>query len=179
MSPVFDQSDLQNRCMARVDACLLRAEKHFNQTIKRPPVTFDLRGRAAGQLRFSKRRLLDARLRFNSEMLVRYGNAFIEEVVPHEVGHYIAYLRFGSTIKPHGKEWRYIVQNILGAQAAVTHSFEVEPARLLKRFVYACDCTDRQHELSAIRHGRVSRQRAQYYCRVCKGSLNYLREADA
>lgn len=179
MSALSLQPDLQKLCIERVDRCLVLAQKQFGQPIERPEITFDLRGRAAGQLRFSRGPVfVKARLRFNSEMLGRYSIDFIEQVVPHEVGHYLAYLKFGNRIKPHGKEWRYVVEGVLGAEASVTHSFEVQAARKLKRFVYACNCPNREHELSAIRHGRVSKRRAQYYCRACKCGLEFVREAN-
>lgn len=126
-------------------------------------VAFDLRGRSAGQMRVDGGG--HCVIRYNPLLLLRYGDAFLERTVPHEVAHYLAYRRFGRTIRPHGVEWRGIMQQ-LGAAPTRCHDYDVTglAARRLRYFDYHCGCAD--HRLSSIRHNKVADGR-RYLCRRC------------
>ena len=130
----------------------------------RPEVSFDLRGQAAGQANYHANRL-----RFNLELLRKYGNDFVEQTVPHEFAHLVSYRKFGRRIKPHGIEWKSVMIE-LGASPSRTHRFESSPARRLKRFQYQCNCEGSSYELTSVRHNRIQRGHT-YICRKCRAAL--------
>jgi SprT protein len=128
-----------------------------------PDICFNLRGRAAGQLRIDA----DGRcaIRYNPTLLLRYGEDFLKRTVPHEAAHFVAYACHGRGIRPHGPEWQAIMSTF-GADPERCHDYDVSglEARRLRSFVYHCRCGD--HQLSSIRHNKV-RRGARYYCRRC------------
>ncbi len=145
---------------------LQRGLQRLNHSLGRddplPRLRFDLRGRSAGQAR-----LQEWSIRLNPTLLHQHGAEFIRDTVPHELAHLIAFAEFGGRIRPHGQEWRHLMQ-LLGRPATVCHDYAVKPARQLRRFDYHCAC--RQHQLSSIRHRRCQ-QGMRYLCRHCGGEL--------
>jgi SprT protein len=126
-------------------------------------IRFDLRGKSAGQVRIRPRgRYL---IRYNLELLRRGGTDFLTRTVPHEVAHVIAHHRYGSSIQPHGPEWRAIMHD-LGADASRCHNYDVSglTQRRLSYFDYQCGCMS--HRLSSIRHNRIAKGQ-RYLCRRC------------
>ncbi len=61
-------------------------------------------------------------------MLLENSEAFIEEVVPHELAHLLVWKHFGR-VAPHGKEWKWMMENVLGVPARRTHQFELQSVR--------------------------------------------------
>lgn len=167
----LDMEALLRAAVERCQDCIERCAAHLLVTVPSVEIAFNLRGRSAGQLKFQKvGRKRDFCLRFNASLFDRNRQAFFEEVIPHEVSHLFAYLAYGTAIKPHGKEWRYIMNEVFGLAARVTHDFEVL-RQTRKLFNYACACDDKVHELTAIRHNRIQRNRANYRCRECEDIL--------
>jgi SprT protein len=128
-----------------------------------PHIRFDLRGQAAGQFRLGPGG--EPVIRYNPALLARHEAEFLAQTVPHEVAHYLAYLRFGRGIRPHGPEWQQIM-HALGADPRRCHDFDVSglATRRMRRHVYHCRCGE--HALTSIRHHRILRG-ASYVCRTC------------
>jgi len=126
-------------------------------------VRFDLRGKSAGQVRIRPQGQYV--IRYNLELLKRQGADFLNETVPHEVAHVLAYHRHGPNIRPHGREWQRIMRQ-LGAEPSRCHDYDVSglSARQLQYFQYHCDCME--HQLSSIRHNKVAKGQ-RYLCRRC------------
>ncbi|WKE65138.1 SprT family zinc-dependent metalloprotease [Gallaecimonas kandeliae] len=143
-----------------VAACFERAEARFGRLFKRPGVSLDLRGRAAGQAHMGK-----GLLRFNKALYQDNRQAFLDEVVPHEVAHWLAWQLHGSRIRPHGIEWQALMVELFGLAPKRTHDFELKE----RTFTYHCRC--RQHQLSVRRHNKVQRGDGQYQCRYCGQQL--------
>lgn len=124
---------------------------------------FDLRGKAAGQVRIRARG--QYLIRYNLELLRRGGIDFIERTVPHEVAHVLAYHEHGPNIRPHGAEWQQIMHR-LGAEPARCHDYDVSDlsTRRLNYFSYHCGCME--HRLSSIRHNKVAKGQ-RYLCKRC------------
>ena len=89
--------------------------------------------------------------------------AFIDEVVPHELAHLLVWKHFGR-VAPHGKEWKWMMESVLGVPALRTHRFELDSVRK-NTFSYRCQC--QQHQLTVRRHNRVMRGEATYRCVRC------------
>ncbi len=144
--------------MARLLTEVERSNSLLERSDAPPRLRFDLRGRCAGQA------LPDQWvIRLNTALLRQHGAAFVDETVPHEWAHLLAFKLYGSRIKPHGKEWRGLMR-LLGQRPDVCHNYTVQPTRQLRRHPYHCACQD--HQLSSIRHRRVRAGQA-YVCKQC------------
>ena len=154
--------------LARQKLAELRAKaREFYGVEIDPEISFDLMGMAAGQANYRKNKI-----RLNRELLEKYKSDFIEQTVPHEYAHLVAYRKFGNRIRPHGKEWRWIMQ-ALGAEPRRTHNYRVSPARKCRRFTYQCNCPGKDYQLTSIRHNRIKKGN-HYFCSKCKGQLIFV-----
>ena len=152
--------EANRRTLAQLD----QARRHFGVHIPAPEVRFDLRGKAAGQVRLAPG--LVWQVRYNAALLTREPDAFLAQTIPHEVAHLIAFALYGRGIQPHGNEWQGIMRH-LGAEPRRCHSFAVDdlPTRRLRRFDYHCAC--RTHQLTSTRHYRAQAGQT-YYCVSCR-----------
>ncbi len=88
---------LHQQLLARVDACFAQAEARLGRTFPRPQVHCNMRGRAAGSAR-----LQTWELRFNPALCQANQQAFLDEVVPHEVAHLLVYALWGKAAADRG-----------------------------------------------------------------------------
>lgn len=148
--------------------CYALAEDFYLKSFPRPQVRLDLRGRSAGIAE-----LQTNRLRFNPILLQENQAAFLAEVVPHEVAHLLAWQLHGRKIKPHGREWQQIMQQVFAVSPSTTHTFDTR--RSAKQgYIYACACQGKEHALTVRRHNKILRGQ-QYICRECKSFLSFVR----
>jgi len=162
------QSELGLRLRTRVLDCYATAEHYYLKSFQRPEVLINLRGRSAGVAE-----LQNNRLRFNAVLLKENETAFLAEVVPHEVAHLLAWKLFGRGIRPHGKEWQQIMQQVFQLPASRTHSFDVKRAAKMG-YLYTCACEAREHALTLKKHNWIVGGR-RYICLSCKSHLQFLR----
>jgi SprT protein len=167
MSPArHDKSQLHRLAQQAIDQTrnlLVDATPLTGKPLPVPPIRFDLRGKSAGQLRIDHHG--SCIIRYNLALLDRHGAAFLRDTVPHETAHYVAYRLHGRSIRPHGQEWRQIMQ-LFGADPSRCHDYDVSglSTRRLRSFLYHCGCGG--HQLSSIRHNRIARGQ-RYHCRRC------------
>ena len=125
--------DLVNK---KVDECYAKARKFFNMPeLLRCEVEFGLTGLRAGTANYTRNRI-----RINSGFLLRECVDMIEDTVPHEVAHLVTYrvfstfrVRFGYNaltnqfpkLKPHGSEWRLVMEMVLGVPATRCHKYAI------------------------------------------------------
>lgn len=142
--------------------CLREKLALANQKLERqypePALLWQQRGTAAGTAW-----LESYEIRLNPMLLLENQQAFIEEVVPHELAHLLVWKHFGR-VAPHGKEWKWMMECVLGVPARRTHQFELGSVRK-NTFPYRCGC--QQHQLTVRRHNRVMRGEATYRCVHC------------
>ena len=158
---------------AALEACLHRRVEAAWQlcrevypALPRPKVWLDLRGKSAGQAHFGR-----GGLRFNAQLYAENRQAFLVEVVPHEMAHWLVWhLDDGPRLRPHGHEWQTVMRRLFGLVPSTTHRFDVARASPTP-YRYACAC--RQHFFSLRRHRRVERGQA-YRCRQCAETLVYV-----
>ena len=141
-----------------------------------PEIDFSLRGRAAAQAawqvsrRGRKKIIGGLRLRFNLQAYHLNPTEMLNETIPHEVAHLITVLRWGAGCRPHGSQWRQVMQECFNLAPQRTHQLALAPSRTLaKKFIYACTC--REHALTGIRHRRIERGLASYSCKDCGETL--------
>jgi SprT protein len=157
-------NDLEASARARTREWLQWAERQFGCRLPAVEVRFDLRGTSAGQARIMGRDR-PAIIRYNAYFLARYRERFLDRTVPHEVAHVVCYHLYGAAIRPHGPQWRQVMQ-AFGADASPRHDFQPadRQTRRLRRYSYRCGCGPLQ--LTSIRHNRVLRG-ARYRCTRC------------
>ncbi|KMV28449.1 SprT family zinc-dependent metalloprotease [Photobacterium swingsii] len=155
-------SSLQSQVIAKVESCISHANQRLQKRFAMPTVSFRQGGKIAGSAR-----LQGWEVRFNPVLLKENPQAFLDEVVPHEVAHLITFKLFGR-VRPHGKEWQTIMTQVFGIPARTTHSFDVSSVQG-KTFSYQCQCS--QHQLTVRRHNKVARGQVSYHCRQCRQPL--------
>lgn len=135
-----------------------------------PTVSFDLRGRTAGQAYWTKNHV-----RLNAVLLTENPTAFIARTVGHEVAHLAAHLKHGDGIDPHGPEWQAVMV-AFGQDPSRCHSFNTANAAVGGTFTFVCGCA-RPFQLGARQRKRGLR--GDYRCRKCKQVLRPADEAPA
>lgn len=143
------------------------AETYFLTDFPRPTVLINLRGASAGVAELQANRL-----RFNPILLVQNEEEFLHQVVPHEVAHLIAWHLYGKRIKPHGKEWQQIMNNVFHLPPLTRHNFCIKQAAR-QFYIYGCACPELKHNFTQRRHRLVLAGR-QYKCKQCQGLLSFL-----
>ncbi|SEV79914.1 SprT [[Haemophilus] ducreyi] len=79
---------------------LAKANGYFNKTFKPPTVNYTVRGLKAGVAYLQQNQI-----RFNPILSQENDQAFIQQVIPHELAHILVFQQFGRVL-PHGKEWQ-------------------------------------------------------------------------
>ncbi|CDG18836.1 SprT family zinc-dependent metalloprotease [Xenorhabdus doucetiae] len=160
---------LQQAVMRTLRQKLTQASYFLQQKFPEPQITYQQRGTIAGSAR-----LQEWEIRLNPILLIENQQTFIDEVIPHELAHLLAYHQFGK-VAPHGKEWCFIMETIFEVPAKRTHPFSVHSVRS-QIFIYYCRC--QQHELTIRQHNKVLRGKICYICRQCGEKLTLLAEAE-
>lgn len=133
-----------------------------------PLMRLDLRGRMAGQTVFARRNNQADVIRINAELLWTHTREMVDVTVPHEVAHVAIHRLHGRSVRPHGPEWKALM-NAFGVSAETCHNLPAEPTRRLKRFRYTCGCEEPAW-LTSIRHRRAQSGTV-YRCRRCRQHL--------
>ena len=151
----------------------------FNKKFDLIPVLFNLSGRSAGMYRWkslavNKKDKLGI-IRYNPWIFAKHYEENFMTTVPHEVAHYLVRCIYGKKLRPHGQEWKSIMQHF-GANNAVTVDFDMKgiPTRKSRKFIYRCSCMT--HQLGIRRHNKCSNNQASYFCTKCYAKLNFSME---
>ncbi|XKE46281.1 SprT-like domain-containing protein [Halomonas organivorans] len=161
----LDRAASQRVLHDRVEAAW-RLCREVHDALPRPRVWLDLRGKAAGQAHFGR-----GGLRFNPVLFDENRHAFLVEVVPHEMAHWLVHhLEDGHRARPHGHEWRTVMLRLFGVTPRTTHRFDTARSSPAPHR-YRCAC--REHAFTSRRHALVEAGRV-YRCRRCAQTLVYL-----
>ncbi|MGO2132432.1 MAG: SprT family zinc-dependent metalloprotease [Halomonas sp.] len=155
------QQALLDRCTEAWKLCL-----EVYGDLPCPRIWFDLRGKTAGQAHFGR-----GGLRFNPVLYDENRYAFLINIVPHEMAHWLVdHLEGSEKMRPHGHEWKTVMRELFGLAPDVTHCFDTGRASPAPH-IYACSCM--RHTFTNRRHGLVLGGK-RYHCRSCLLPLTYL-----
>ena len=155
--------DLKTKIEQAVEDAYLKAEKFYNKKFPRVPVRYDLRGTCAGQS------LTRRWLKFNLQVALDNFDKYIDRTPAHEVAHQISKIHYGDQIKPHGREWKYVMTQVMKIPADRCHQFDVSKSRTTKSCPVKCACGEKT--LGITRYKRMLSGEASYYCKNCKCAL--------
>ena len=164
LSQIMNFPELKMQVLRQLKRDLAKAESYFNRSFDLPEISYALKGKKAGVAY-----LQTNQIRFNPVLLQENGEQFIRQVVPHELAHLLVFQLFGR-VQPHGKEWKMMMEAVLGVAAETYHCFDV--ASVEKQFTYQCDC--QIHQLSIRRHNAILKGQRTYLCRQCRQSLRFV-----
>lgn len=156
---------LESQVLATVESCYRLAETHFQRRFERPCLTFNLRGMAAA-VAYPARNAI----RINHYLLEQNSEDFLDNTIPHEISHLIAYRLHGRRIRPHGTEWATIMRGVFKLQPLRCHHYDVR-RNMKVAYHYRCGCPT-AHALGTRRHQSAMRGRY-YFCRRCRQPLSF------
>jgi SprT protein len=169
------QEQIKCLAVAAVRAAERRACEFYSIRLPEAQIDFSLRGRCAGQARVGCGGT--TLLRINLTLLTENLADFLAQTIPHEVAHLIVNWQARSRRKrprPHGPEWRRVMQCCYGLQPIRCHSYATTPARFVPRnFLYRCAC--REHRLTGITHRRITHH-GKALCKSCGAYLTFITE---
>lgn len=80
------------------------------------------------------------RINFDPILLNANVQYFMQQIVPHEVAHLMAWFVFGTDIDPHGKEWKSVMVS-MGIEPHTYHELDVSISkRITTEYKFACEC---------------------------------------
>lgn len=123
--------DIHNRDFRRIPL-------EFSRKLTKTGGYFQFRGNTSVKLKISE-----------TIMMNNDPKTFIDEVVTHEVAHYIVHEVYGRNVQPHGFEWKETMR-MLGAQPKRCHSFKTVKSNT---FTYNVD--GQIIELGVRRHNKI------------------------
>ena len=92
---------------------------------------------------------------------------FIEDTVPHEFAHIVAYVLYKTMA--HDANWYHVV-NTLQINTERCHSYDVSAHRAAKTKSYKYSCGCKEWDVTPQRKSWMNRGKV-YFCPACKGTL--------
>ncbi len=158
---------------------IVKAEDIFRgKSVPMIPIDFNMTGKCAGQHKYTCRRnwttgrheYYNHTLRFNRVLMNENPKEYLENVVPHEVAHYIVSFMYPKT-QSHGREWKDMMTMVMDRPATTRHNMDTTNSRRkVKRHVYRCSC--QEHVISTVKHNRILRNHTTYRCKYCKTAIH-------
>lgn len=166
-------SDVQQEISKKIENCFLIAERFYQKSFTRPiDIIFKRSGTTAGHCNYSKKELM-----FQLDLAEHNATEFINQIVPHEVAHYIqrAVYGYNANVKTHGREWKFIMSRVFNIRPDRCHAFDtsVTKTKRKKRFEYRCNC--KSHEITSIMHNRMLLNKKRYMCCLCRTEISFIK----
>lgn len=122
-----------------VKLCLASAAEKYGE-IPHVDIRYDIRGKCAGMAGATSVNRYTGEvkglyLRFNREAIAKNWDEMVNQTIPHEVAHIVAYVHRHLGAKNHNYAWAQIDRS-LGGTGERCHKMELTPGRRTSRFLY-------------------------------------------
>lgn len=137
-------------------------------------VVFSLKSSSAlGTIRFENNKKNSFLMKLSKKLYDKYKNEYLEHVITHEFAHACVMSHYKKRLKPHGKEWKNIM-NFLGIQKprASTNMFKIRQ----NGYIWKCLCNN--FILGKIKHNNMINKEKyrKFFCRKCREELSFTGE---
>lgn len=175
-SKLVVSSELQKKVETMVLDCMSKVQRIYGQEKvgEVPKIIFSKKGRSAGSVSYNSISG-ESFININPILLNENVDYIINQTVPHEVAHIIAFSIFGVGIKPHGYEWKRIMW-LLNKDPNRCHTLSTQTIKAMrksterKKHVYTCNSCEKDYIVSSVIHNRIV-QGKRYCCPTCKNSV--------
>jgi len=160
-------AEIEKEVRGKVAECYTVARNTWpNKTFPFPKIIINgIRGTTAG-LAFYKENLI----KFNYGLLIRNPDEFISRTCPHECGHIISFIIYGSRGIGHGNEWKSVCR-ILGMKDITRcHEYDVSQTRVGGSVSYSCNCHGRIFSIGMSIHHKICMGQKRS-CKHCKAVI--------
>ncbi|MCO3749276.1 hypothetical protein FA132_28750 [Pseudomonas aeruginosa] len=168
--------DLVLEAMRRTRDCLAVAEAHFGRPFLLTSISFNLKGGAAGKVEITDRHT-SFKIRYNRVLLESHPEHLLEQTVPHEVAHLVAFQQYGPGIKPHGAEWQSVMSDVFKVKPERCHSMPMSAATG-RPFIYRCSCRS-EIPLTLKMHEKLTSKRKIMKCTKCQQPISFVEKREA
>lgn len=184
----MNDKQIKEAIVERVKWSMDKLNAKFGTNYPVPPITFKLRGRAAGTFEWRRARHgmqlheVNHSVNFHLVFAAENFDDYIINTVPHEVAHYFVFARYEMPyitkgdrvglrkVKAHGYEWKSAMW-AMGLDATRCHEYDTATQSAMtgrpKEYVYACSCSETR--VTKVKHTNLQNNPFRYmYCRKCK-----------
>lgn len=180
--------DLQQRIQSVVNGCIDKAIKKFgiDRVPVNIPIVYKTKSVAAGKahVTFSHRfgfrpEMTECCININPVLLNENIEYVVNQTVPHEVAHVVAYSVYSNAIRGHGIEWSNIMR-LFGCEPNRCHQLNVSSINQIRnRKNYTVNCTcGKLLEISSNRATKMKNGKS-YFHLGCGKSINHLHLVEA
>ena len=163
---------MQQLILDKVEESFKKAESFYNQPIPRPKnIIFKRNGTTAGYSCYGRKELM-----FQLDFAEHNQEDFINQVVPHEVAHWVDDVVYGNKYingrrQVHGPRWKYIMRAVYKLNPDRCHNYDTSVTITKKqaRHEYTCGC--RTFNLSTTLHNKIQSGKQKRHCLRCRQNL--------
>jgi len=147
---------IREQIIAKVEECFQIAERYYSHKFERArEIRFKRNGTVGGSYNYKHRRIT-----FQLDLAEQYPEKYLNEIVQHEVAHciqYDVYFKGYYRIKPHGREWQYVMRNVYKLSPKTTHDMDCSATKtkIQRRWSWFCNC--QEHRVSTRKHNLMTR----------------------
>lgn len=174
---IANEDHLKQLVNDKINWCIEQFKLNFHHEYSPgfPEIIYKLTGNTAGWA-YAKLNTI----KLNRDLLLKYGEQFINRTVVHEMAHRFVYFYYTNHYNyqfkkatPHGKEWKDMMIMLGINDPQRCHSYEVVGSmRKQQRHHYTCLCGC-QFQLSTTKHNKINKGQKRI-CRKCKSVLIYI-----
>lgn len=165
--------DYETRAQHKLNGLLsIAADRGFTFLQGPPKLVF-----TSGYLRAGQACERTHTIELNREYFEDNAEDMLENTLPHELAHLIAFKLFPRHTKEgniHGAGWQLVMWDWFGLEPERLHNYDTSniSARRQARFTYRCACQER-HQVSTVIHNKIQRGQ-QRFCRTCGAILHFV-----
>ncbi len=162
----MEAQELMKVVDAKVRETMKFAESTYKRKFKTPTIEYTVKGVVAGYADY-----LTWTVNLNLFYLLNEHENMIEDTIPHEIAHLIAFRVYGR-IKPHGWQWQSVMRSF-GLDPVRCHEYEDKDVRTgirrTRQFTYTCLCS--QPVTCGLNvHNKIQKGR-NHFCRKCRSKM--------